>query len=60
MADDLAKMWENLSISDEEGEVMEIKNHSMINLVNWGQLCLVGKLMTERLVSKETTKSKLI
>ncbi|XP_059436749.1 uncharacterized protein LOC132169801 [Corylus avellana] len=60
MADDLTKMWGSFSLSDEEGTEMEIQPHSMIHSVNRGQSCLVGKLVSERLVSKEIIKLKII
>lgn len=60
MADDLTRMWGNFSLFEDEGVEMEKRNQSMVNPVNRGQSCLVGKLVAERLVSKEIIKSKLI
>ncbi|XP_059455041.1 uncharacterized protein LOC132185261 [Corylus avellana] len=60
MADDLTKMWGNFSLSDEEGEELEIKSISLVDSVKRGQSCLVGKLVSDRMVSKEIIRSKLI
>jgi hypothetical protein len=60
MADDLTKMWGSFSLSDDDGEVMEINMNLMANPVNRGQSCVVGKLVSEKWVSKETIKSKLV
>ena len=60
MVDDLTKMWGSFSLLDEEGEEIEIKNNSMVDSVNQGQACLVGKMVSKRLVSKEIIKSKLV
>lgn len=60
MAEDLTKMWGNFSLSEEEGLEMEINNHSLVEVVNRGQSCLVGKLLSDRMLSKEIIRSKLI
>lgn len=60
MADDLTKLWGNFSLSDDEGDELEINCISLAEPVKRGQSCLVGKLVSDRRVSKEIIKSKLI
>jgi hypothetical protein len=61
MAEDLTSLWGNLSLSGEEGGGLVINTGAVEEvLVNKGQLCLVGKLVAERMVSKNIIKSKLI
>jgi hypothetical protein len=51
-------LWGNLSLTEEEDVDVVIKNALMI--VSREQSCLVGKLLTERLIGKEIIKSQLI
>lgn len=60
MAEDLTERWGNFSIADDEGGEMEINYNSLVEVVNRGQSCLVGKLLSDRMVSKEIIRSKLI
>jgi hypothetical protein len=59
MANDLIMMWGSFSLSDDDGKEMEINTNFMVNPVNRGHYCVVGKLVSEKLVSKEIIKSKL-
>jgi hypothetical protein len=60
MAEDLTNLWGNLSLVEEEDDELEIADPAMDGLAQRGKLCLVGKLIADRLISKETIKSKLI
>jgi hypothetical protein len=60
MAEDLTNLWGNLSLVEEEEDELEIMAPAMDSLTRRGELCLVGKLITDRLVSKETVRTKLI
>ena len=60
MDEDLAKKWMNFSLSEEEGVGLEIQPQDLKETVSRGHLCAVGKLIADRLVSKETIKSALI
>jgi hypothetical protein len=59
MADDLSNLWENFSLNeDEEIEVaiqkVELKGGEVI-----GQPCVIGKLITDRMVVRETIQTKI-
>jgi hypothetical protein len=56
MADDLSNLWANLSLSEREDEEVEIQAAEVTKIVRRGQFCIVGKLLGERMVSKETIK----
>jgi hypothetical protein len=59
MADDLATLWANLALSEREDDEVEIQTRDVTKIVNRGQSCVVGKLMSKRVVCKETLKTKL-
>ncbi|XP_059431534.1 uncharacterized protein LOC132165041 [Corylus avellana] len=60
MADDLTRMWENFSLSKEEEIEVDIPSQNIEGLVTRGQSCLVGKLIVDRIISKEIIKSRLV
>lgn len=60
MADDLSNLWVNLSLSEGEDGELEIQKIDVNGIIERGQAYIVGKLLTERLVSKETIKSKIL
>lgn len=60
MADDLTKRWENFSLSEEESLEVEIHNDALEDIVTKGKSCLVGKLIAERIVGKDTIRSTLV
>jgi hypothetical protein len=60
MAEDLENLWGNFSLAEEEEEELEIVAQETDGIAQRGKLCLVGKLIADRLISKETVKSKLI
>lgn len=60
MAEDLTKLWGNFSLLDEESEEVEIRASVQSRVLKRRQLCMVGKLIADRVISKEIIKSKLI
>lgn len=60
MADDLANLWANLSLSEGEDGELEIQQTEVKGIITRGNSCIVGKLLSERLVSKETIRSTLL
>jgi hypothetical protein len=60
MAEDLTKMWRNLSLTEAEDEEMEVLQEAMNGTVSRGTFCLVGKMIADRYVSKETIKYFLL
>ncbi|XP_059454891.1 uncharacterized protein LOC132185085 [Corylus avellana] len=59
MAEDLPNIWAKLSLSEGEEAEVEIQAGDVTKVINRGQLCIVGKLMSERVVSKESIKTTL-
>ncbi|XP_059429203.1 uncharacterized protein LOC132163020 [Corylus avellana] len=60
MADDLAAMWGKISLSEDEILGVDFHEEAFEGLVQKGQSCLVGKLLSDHVVSKEMIRSKLI
>ena len=60
MAKELARRWEKFSILDEEGVGVDAIGGVMEVLESKGQSCLVGKLITKRIIRKESIRSTLI
>lgn len=60
MADDLSTLWANLSLAEGEDGELEIQTTEVNEIITRGNSCIVGKLLSERLVSKETIRSTLL
>jgi hypothetical protein len=60
MADEISSLWANLSLAEEEDRELEIQKTEVKGAINRGQLCIIGKLLSERIVSKETIKDSLL
>lgn len=60
MVDKLKKLWGSFSLLEEEDVEVEIQDRTVEGPVQRGKLCLVGKLLAERMVSKEIIKSTLL
>jgi hypothetical protein len=60
MADELSNLWANLSLSEGEDGEQEIQTTEVKGLVSQGRSCIVGKLVSERMVSLETFKTSLV
>ena len=60
MADDLSMMWKNLSLADDECLEWEAPAGGCMEVTDQGQFCVVGKLIAERFVSKETIKTTFV
>lgn len=52
--------WPNHSLLEEECEEVEIFKEEVHIVATRGQLCIVGKLVVDRYVSKETIKNALL
>jgi hypothetical protein len=59
MADDLSRMWENFSLLEEEDEEVDVQANDFQEVTVRGRDCVVGKLVADRYVSKETIKTTL-
>jgi hypothetical protein len=60
LAADLTKLLDNFTLSEAECEAVEIQAEDVEGAVHRGTLCLVGKLLSDRIVSKEIIKSTLL
>ena len=60
MGDELLNLWANLSLSKVEDGELEIQSTVVKEVVQRGQLCIVGKLVSERMISKEIIKNTLM
>jgi hypothetical protein len=59
MAEDLLNMWENLSLNDDEEVEVAIQKVELKGGETVGQSCVLGKLITDRMVCRETIQTKL-
>lgn len=59
MAEELTKMWATFSLSEEEEGEVDIQATDCREVFTRGQACVVGKLVADRYVSKETIKTDL-
>jgi hypothetical protein len=60
MVDELSSMWANFSLAEDEDGEIEIQKTEVKGIINRGQFCIIGKLLSERTISKETIKEKLL
>jgi hypothetical protein len=59
-AEDLAHRWENFTLKDDESDVLAIGESALAPLLSRGSSCVVGKLLADRVVSKEIIKTSMI
>ena len=60
MAEDLSDIWKKLSLNEAETLEWETPDEEVNEVVTRGKVCVLGKLMADRLVSKETIKMQLL
>jgi hypothetical protein len=60
MEEDLTKLWGNFTLTEEESVGFEAKEEVFEEAIVQGQSCIVGKLLVERVVGKESIRSTLI
>ena len=60
MVDDLSNMWMNLSLAEDESFELEAPDGEWREVASHGNLCVVGKLIADRILSKETIKNTLL
>jgi hypothetical protein len=60
MAEDLMQMWGNFSLTEEELEGYNGQDESLEEVTIKGKYCLVGKLLVERIVGKESIRSAMV
>ncbi|XP_059436194.1 uncharacterized protein LOC132169129 [Corylus avellana] len=59
MEEDLPKLLEKFTLTEDEELELEIPGEKFQELASRGKACIVGKLLTDRLVSKEIVKESL-
>jgi hypothetical protein len=59
MADDLLKLWENFTLTEEEDFKVAIPGGEFQAVASRGQNCIIGKLIAEKMVSMEALKTSL-
>jgi predicted molibdopterin-dependent oxidoreductase YjgC len=60
MEEDLARQWANLSLTEDEDRVeVVIPKVQLDKGKNQGKTCVIGKLVADHMVSKETIKKSL-
>jgi hypothetical protein len=60
MMDELSNLWENLSLAEDEDGELEIQKTEVTEIINRGKFCIIGKLLSERIISKETIKTTFV
>ena len=56
MANDLTRLWDNLSLNEREIGELEIQSQAMEGLISRGKCGLVRKLIFDRFVEKDIIK----
>jgi hypothetical protein len=59
MADDLTSMWGKFSLTEEEDVELSFRKVELQDGVTFGQACVLGKLLSDRMVSKEKIRQSL-
>jgi len=59
MEEELARMWGNLALNEEENEGISVASEELDYMIGRGSLCLIGKVLVDRFVPKESIKSPL-
>jgi hypothetical protein len=57
---DLTNMWQNLKLSEEEDIDVVIRKHVIEGVVARGNACLIGKLISDCVIGKDTLGSTLV
>jgi hypothetical protein len=60
MAEELARLWGNLSLSAVESTDAVLLEEEVVELSAKGKSCVVGKLMSDHVVGKDQIRSKMI
>jgi len=60
MEEELTKRWEKFSLNEAENTGVSLEVAKIEPMVHRGKVCLVGKIMAERIVPKEYFRAALI
>jgi hypothetical protein len=53
MAEDLQEMWGKFSLNKDENSRVSLEDVEIAPMVHRGKICLVGKIMVDRIVPKD-------
>jgi hypothetical protein len=60
MEEELTKRWGKFSLNEAENNGVSLEAAEMAPMVHRGTVCLVGKIMAERIIPKEYFRAPLI
>ena len=60
MADDLSKLWEDLSLTEVEDDELCIPKDELEGIAVRGRACILGKLIANRMICRETLRTTMI
>ena len=60
MVEDFSKLWENLTLTEDEDLEMNIQTGELEEGVTHGKACIVGKLIANHMVNKEIIRNTLL
>jgi hypothetical protein len=60
MEEELARMWGNLALNEEENEGVSVVSEELENMIGRGSLCLIGKVLVDRFVPKNSIRGPLM
>ncbi|XP_059457696.1 uncharacterized protein LOC132187382 [Corylus avellana] len=60
MADDLSSMWQDFNLSEGESVEVIVQQQAVEEIATRGNSCFVGKLIADRIIGKDTIRSKLV
>jgi hypothetical protein len=60
MVDDLSALWGNLSLTEDEDVELSFQKEELKAGETFGQACVIGKLVADRLVSREKIQESMI
>lgn len=60
MADEILHLWKDFSLSEAESLEVEVPDIGIGNITPRGSSCLVGKLLADRIIGKDTIKSMVV
>ncbi|GLT73593.1 hypothetical protein SLA2020_454390 [Shorea laevis] len=58
--EELARCWDKFSLMDEASVEVEIETEALEEITHKGKSCLVGKLIADRVISKEIIRRTLV
>jgi hypothetical protein len=60
MAEDLTNMWQDFNLSEGESVEVVVQQQAVEEVATRGNSCLVGKLIADRIIGKDTIRAKML